>query len=109
MNLVQNEGKCSSIRLSLQEGDIEIGRVFLYIMHNDLHNEPFGLMEDVFISEGSRGQGLGTTLIKRVIELAKESGCYKLIATSRQSRSRVHELYIELGFQDHGTEFRIDL
>lgn len=27
---------------------IEVARAYLYLMYNDLHSEPFGLMEDVF-------------------------------------------------------------
>ena len=86
----------------------EIGRAFLYILHNNIHPEPFGLMEDVFVEEGSRGKGIGKKLVQKVIEAAQEAGCYKLIATSRHSREEVHGLYEGLGFEDHGKEFRID-
>ncbi|MEO0537352.1 MAG: hypothetical protein AAF215_26285 [Cyanobacteria bacterium P01_A01_bin.123] len=34
--------------------------------------------------------------------------CYKLIATSRTSRPKVHDLYQRLGFTQQGFEFRID-
>jgi len=36
------------------------------------------------------------------------AGCYKLIATSRTSRPKVHELYQRLGFENHGVEFRMN-
>ena len=39
---------------------------------------------------------------------AREAGCYKLIATSRTSRPKVHELYQRLGFESHGVEFRMN-
>lgn len=52
---------------------------------------------------------------KVAIETGSSSGigrataiCYKLIATSRTSRPKVHELYHRLGFTQHGVEFRID-
>jgi len=38
-----------------------------------------------------------------------EAGCYKLVATSRASRPRVHELYERLGFENYGVEFRMNL
>jgi len=78
-------------------------------MNNDLHDRPFGLMEDVYVHESVRGQGIGTKLVKEIIKIAKAQGCYKLIATSRHARTKVHELYLTLGFADHGKEFRIDL
>ena len=47
-------------------------------------------------------------LVKCVVAEAKRRRCYKLIATSRHARNRVHALYNRLGFKDHGREFRID-
>ena len=109
MEIKTNIVKAKGIKFSIVENDREIARAYLYIMHNDLHQEPFGLLEDVYVDENNRGQGLGTKLVKRVIEAAKDRGCYKLIATSRKSRFKVHQLYNKLGFQEHGLEFRINL
>ena len=78
-------------------------------MTNELHRAPFGLMEDVFVDESQRGEGLGSKLVNEIISAAKEACCYKLIATSRDSRPKVHELYRRLGFADHGREFRMDI
>jgi GNAT superfamily N-acetyltransferase len=78
-------------------------------MHNDLHAAPFGLLEDVFVDESARGGGVGTALVRDVIAAAKEAGCYKLIATSRASRPKVHALYERLGFENYGVEFRMNL
>jgi predicted GIY-YIG superfamily endonuclease/predicted GNAT family acetyltransferase len=86
----------------------ELARAFLYIMQNDLHERPFALLEDVFVESENRGQGLGTQLIKKAISEAKRLNCYKLIATSRYQRRKVHELYLNLGFKDWGQEFRLD-
>jgi GNAT superfamily N-acetyltransferase len=96
------------IRFSIGVDDVEVARAYLYLMRNDLHDELFGLVEDVFVDESQRGNGLGTRLMQEVIAAAKENKCYKLIATSRDSRPRVHQLYRRLGFSDHGREFRID-
>jgi GNAT superfamily N-acetyltransferase len=90
------------------EGKI-IGRAFLFLIYNDLHPKPYGLLEDVFVEEKYRGRGIGKELVKRVIEKARELGCYKLIATSRFERENVHQLYENLGFKKWGYEFRIDL
>lgn len=96
------------IKFFLLENNLEIARAYLYFLHNDLHQEPFGLLEDVFVAQSHRGEGLGTELVEQVIQAAKQHGCYKLIATSRTSRPKVHKLYERLGFQKRGTEFRID-
>jgi len=96
------------IRLSQTVQGKEVGRAYLYVLRNDLHTQPFGFMEDVFVDDQHRGNGYGEALVKRVIAEAKRRGCYKLVATSRYARPRVHALYAKLGFADHGKEFRID-
>ncbi|WP_211176505.1 GNAT family N-acetyltransferase [Brasilonema sp. UFV-L1] len=109
MEIKRNSKKAEGVRLSIEHNGIELAHAFLYVMHNDLHNEPFGLMEDVFVDENYRGKGYGTQLVKKIIEIAREYRCYKLIATSRSSKPKVHELYQRLGFEEHGVEFRINL
>jgi len=97
------------IRFSISDDGREIARAYLYVMTNDLHKAPFGLLEDVYVDESQRGGGIGSTLVKEVIAAARELDCYKLIATSRTSRPKVHELYERLGFEKHGVEFRMNL
>ena len=111
MSISSREVKIEAVgmRFSLMENEREIARAYLYIMHNDLHREPFGLLENVCVDENYRGSGLGTKLVERIITAAKEQDCYKLIATSRKSRPKVHQLYERLGFVSRGYEFRIDL
>lgn len=109
MDFENRNVEATGIRISVTDDGTEVGRAYIYLMHNDLHDQPFGLMEDVHIDEAYRGKGVGSELVKQVIELAKEANCYKLIATSRTSRRKVHDLYQRLGFTQHGVEFRIDL
>ena len=95
-------------RYALIDEKEEIGHVYLYLIENDLHDKPYGLIEDLFIIEEKRGWGLGKELMRHIIEEAREIGCYKLIATSRDEKERVHKFYKELGFKEWGREFRID-
>ncbi len=62
----------------------------------------------MFLFKKNRGRGIGSRLVKAVIEEARNNGCYKLICTSRHEKPEVHRLYGELGFKNHGLEFRID-
>jgi GNAT superfamily N-acetyltransferase len=109
MKIVRNVRKTSSVKIELVDGKKKIGRAFLYLIKNDLHNKPYGLMEDVFVNPAMRGQGLGTLLIKEVIKTAKKYHCYKLIGNSRTANEKAHKLYERLGFKRHGFEFRMDL
>ena len=109
MKCEKKDIKAKGIRIAITDNGLEVGRAYIYLMHNDLHDRPFALVEDVYVDESYRGKGIGSELVRKVIETAKESNCYKLIATSRISRPKVHELYQRLGFSQHGFEFRIDL
>jgi GNAT superfamily N-acetyltransferase len=86
MNFEKKNLDAKGIRISITENGFEVGRAYIYLMQNDLHAQPFGLMEDVYVDESCRGKGIGSKLVEKVIEIAKESNCYKLIATSRISR-----------------------
>jgi len=109
MDIQHRSIQARGIRFAVEQGGKEVAHAYLYFMHNDLHETPFGLMEDVFVEEALRGQGVGTILVDQVIEAAKAEGCYKLIATSRASRPKVHDLYQRLGFEQYGIEFRMNL
>lgn len=97
-----------AIKVTVEEDDQEIARGYLYIIYNDLHEEPYGLLEDVYVEEEYRGKGIGTDIVEEIIQEAKDQGCYKLIGTSRDSRPQVHEWYERLGFDNYGREFRMD-
>lgn len=105
----RTEFTSKAIRFSVSEDGVEVGRASLFLITNDLHAEPYGLLEDVFVAENQRGKGLGTQLVRAVIEEAKAQKCYKLIGQSRYGREEVHALYTGLGFEDHGKNFRMNL
>lgn len=108
MKIKKSEKQSKMIKLEMiDEGKI-VGRASLFLIFNDLHPEPYGLMEDVFVSEDVRGKGIGSQLVKMIIEEAKKLGCRKLIAQSRHAKIEVHTLYERLGFKNHGLNFRMD-
>jgi GNAT superfamily N-acetyltransferase len=105
-----SESASPSIRITAHDSNnVESGHVFLYIMHNDLHKEPFGYIEDLFVKEEYRKQGVGKELMQKTIEVARAHGCYKLLGTSRHGRDFLHAWYQKLGFEDWGKEFRMNL
>ena len=101
--------EASGIKFFVEKDGKEVARAFLYVMKNDLKKEPFGLLEDLFVDESLRGQGIGTSLLNAVIAEAKKLGCYKLVATSRYERESVHKMYEKAGFKNFGIEFKMYL
>lgn len=96
MKIQQQAVTAKGIKFTIEEDGETVARAYLYPMHNELHEQPFGLLEDVFIKENQRGKRLGTKIVNQVIASAKKEGCYKLIATSRSSREQVHQMYRRL-------------
>ncbi len=108
MQIKKKEISASGVKFYVELNGKEAGRAYLYVLTNDLHRRPFGFMEDVFVDETLRGQGIGSRLVKKVMEESQNRDCYKLICTSRYAKPRVHDLYMSLGFKKQGEEFRMD-
>ena len=106
---IRKEKKENAVRLSAVENEEELGVMYLYLIRNDSHREPYGLLEDLLVKEEHRKKGIGTLLVKEGIAEAKRLKCYKLLGTSRLSRENVHQFYEKLGFKKWGYEFRMDL
>jgi GNAT superfamily N-acetyltransferase len=78
MKTIRQNVSSKGIKFSIFRDEIIIGRATLYLMNNDLHDRPFGLLEDVYVDKASRKLGVGTTLVQTIIEEAKAQNCYKL-------------------------------
>ena len=109
MQVHKKEGTSRRIKVEVKKEDKTIAWAFLYLITNERHNEPYGLMENVFVMEQFRGRGIGAQLVKEVIKEAKKQSCYKLIGQARHVNQRAHQLYTEFGFKNHGLNFRMNL
>lgn len=59
--------------------------------------------EDLVVDENYRGKGIGTMLLKKAIEKAKEENAAYIDFTSRPRRVEGNELYKRLGFAQRET------
>ena len=98
-----------AIKITVTESDKIICWAYLYILKNDRHDEPYGFIENVYIEQEYRSQGIGRKLMEKVIQAARDKNCYKLIGTSRTFKTKVHEFYEKFGFMKFGFEFRMNL
>ena len=67
---------------------------------------PTGLrawIEDVITDESIRGQGVGDSLTRAMLDRARELGCVTVDLTSRPSREAANRLYQRIGFQQRDT------
>lgn len=98
-----------AIKITAEEEGKVLGWGYLYILINDRHEEPYGFIENVYVEQEFRSRGIGSELIKMIIQEAKDRGCYKLVGNSRTFKTKVHEFYEKLGFMKFGFEFRMNL
>ena len=110
MEFFSKEGKSSFQKFIAKEDSKEIGRIFVYLIQNDLHEgATYALIEDMFVEEEYRGKGVASALMEQAISFAKAQKCYKIIMQSRYENTQVHAWYVRLGFTDHGKNFRMNL
>ena len=63
------------------------------------------ILDSVAISSAYRGQGWGTKMIKKALQISADAGCYKVTVSSNLKRDRAHNFYESLGFKQHGWSF----
>jgi GNAT superfamily N-acetyltransferase len=66
-------------------------------------------MDDLYVKPEFRGKGIGTKLIKQVIDFAKKSGCHKLHWQVSGWNKPAMEYYKNLGATVDNTEHNCDL
>jgi len=87
-----------------------VGTFELLVMDNLAHlGAPSAVVEDVCVDEQLRGQGIGAQMMKFAMKVAASAGCYKLTLSSNLKRTRAHDFYRSLGFEQHGMSFHVDL
>jgi ribosomal protein S18 acetylase RimI-like enzyme len=55
-------------------------------------------VELVHVAKHARGQGVGQSMMRQAITMAREKGCIRVQLTSNKSRTRAHAFYERLGF-----------
>jgi ribosomal protein S18 acetylase RimI-like enzyme len=90
------------------EGAIVVGAAELIVVPNLTHGaRPWGVIENVIVTEAFRGSGAGTALLEHLLELAQASDCYKVQLHSGKQRVDAHRLYRRLGFRPVSEGFKV--
>jgi glucosamine-phosphate N-acetyltransferase len=84
-----------------------IGSITLLIEQKFIHDgAKVGHIEDVTTSKKYEGKGVGTALVHKALDYAKENNCYKVILDC--SRRNI-QFYQRIGFREHDTSMRYDI
>jgi GNAT superfamily N-acetyltransferase len=65
-------------------------------------NGKLGRLLALVVDERYRGRGVGQSLVTAAEEQARAAGCVKMEVTSSRYRTRTHEFYQQLGYEDIG-------
>jgi len=60
----------------------------------------FGYLDDVFVLEQHRGQGIGAKLMREALNHARKSGCVRVELGTRRDNINARRLYERLGFRE---------
>ena len=83
-----------------------VGSTTLLIEQKFIHDGgKVGHIEDVAVNENFQGQSIGKKIMKHLLEIAKDRGCYKTILDCTDD---VKPFYEKLGFKQTANELRFD-
>jgi GNAT superfamily N-acetyltransferase len=69
------------------------------------HPRPQAWVNDLVVTEGARGQGVGRALLASAEGLARRRGCFRMSLETGAHRKAAHRFYRREGWTDHGTWF----
>jgi PhnO protein len=82
-----------------------VGFVDLQIVPRLNFDGPQAWVPDLIVAEESRGRGVGSALLARTEEVAREHGAFSLTLESAHWRTRAHAFYAREGMKDAAREF----
>lgn len=84
-----------------------VGTIAVLIMHNIGHlGRQSAILESFAVLPEYQNQGTGKALIKYVMGICKEAGCYKITLSADLKRQKAHTFYEKLGFVQHGYSYK---
>jgi N-acetylglutamate synthase-like GNAT family acetyltransferase len=82
-----------------------VGMATIVVRHVINRDEPFGRLASVVVLEEWRSNGIGAALLARTEEICRAAGCSAVEVTSAPHRTRAHDFYRRLGFEERPQRF----
>jgi len=98
--LAENTGK---------KGPRNVGLALYYYTYSSFTGRPTLWLEDIYVPEELRGQGIGTALLKRLAEIALDKECTRMEWTVLDWNESSRQFYFSLGAKamEEWTTFRL--
>ncbi|WHY75166.1 GNAT family N-acetyltransferase [Neobacillus sp. WH10] len=86
-------------------GHESLGFVQLYPSFSSVSMQRSWVLNDLFVKETARGQGVGEKLMKTAIEFAKETGAKGVLLETAKDNTTAQRLYEKIGFIREGNYY----
>jgi ribosomal protein S18 acetylase RimI-like enzyme len=83
--------------VAVEDGKV-VGFVDLWEMPDLVHGAHLGYVMSLVVQAGRWGEGIGSALLERVLEVAREKGLAELHVATEKGNERARKLYDRLGF-----------
>ena len=94
----------STVWVYEDNGEI-VASASLLVEQKFIHNGgAVGHLEDVVVNQNYRGHSLGQKIVKEIVQIAREKGCYKIIADCKHN---LLGFYAKNGFEKKGEQIAI--
>lgn len=89
----------SGVLLAFDEG-APVGLLAYAMIPSLFHTADSGLIELLVVTEGRRGEGIGTQMVETVMRLFREAGCAEASVSAGPDNEPVQKLYCDAGLTE---------
>lgn len=94
-----------AVTLVAEAGGEVVGVLDMWYQQRLGDHRPQAYVQDLVVTEGARGRGVGSALLSRAEELARKRGCFRMWLVTAAWREPAHAFYRKHGWEAHGTWF----
>src|SRR5512138_1846508 len=81
-------------------GDAIVGLATVFIRHLIQTDAPLARIAALVVDDAWRSRGVGHDLVAATEAIARTAGCERIEVTSADRRTRAHDFYLRLGYED---------
>ena len=92
----------TTVLVAEDEAGEVIGAVTVHLFDALHASEPTAWLTAVVVEEKARGQGVGTVMVERAEDWARQHGARRIALTSALHRTRAHQFYKDRDYEHTG-------
>ena len=90
-------------------GGTSVGLIHFTTRQTVLHRSPSGMIDELVVTAGYQGKGIGKQLVLAAIERCRQLGCCEVEVSTEQTNLEAREFYRKCGFDKTEVLFELDL